>query len=202
MPTTLQHNPTPKSRQARRARLSRTYLKAQAMAVRKPMGPCRSKMEFLLALKGTGGGLATIAQKLGVERHTVKRWLHRPDWVDMLPLWYSEVESVSDEARTTVREMMAQRLDYGVASRTSMWYLEKMEREAFGAEVKHIVSGGKDPIKTVNMNVGIPIESLDLPIEVRRLILEKLDEKEGAEKKRALEMEGSADSRVEESPPL
>lgn len=157
-----------------------------------PTRAVTKKADFIRALEGTGGIKNEIAKNLGVSRMTVRKLLVRPDWADVREAWEEECENLGDLAVTTIKDMIKQRLDFGTAAGAAKWYLSRVRREQFGDESKTIIEGGKKPLQINQLNANIPIEALDLPIEVKRQIINALDARDEAEKSRELSLPAPA----------
>lgn len=148
----------------------------------KPASARMQKADFIRALKGTGGIKAHIAENLGCQRKTVCDLLQRPDWTDVLAEYEQEVAGTSDDAERCVREMIRQRYDSAVAAATAKWYLAKIRREIYGDETKTIIEGGRNPIRThaTVTNADLNIDALNLPLEVKRQILDAIEARDAA----------------------
>jgi len=138
-----------------------------------------TKAKFRKALEGTGGILSRVAERLGCNPNTMYNWAkkHKDDpevqeWIE------NEKNVLADTAEDTIKTMMQQRLDFSVASRTAKWYLERKHPERGYRENKTMtLEGGQTPIHVKNENI-LPIESLDLPLDVRKQLLAAIEEKE------------------------
>jgi hypothetical protein len=168
-------------RQLQKARLARRFRLSQAPP--KPRYTLR-KTDVVEAMKDTGGILRAIAMNLGVSRELLKRTMERPDWADIRELWEQAREEGIDEAELTILHAIRQRLDLGTAAATARWFLSKVQRERFGDDKTLTVEGGDHPIKTQSVNVNL--DSLDLPLEVRRVLLHAIDVKDEEERRKML----------------
>ena len=81
----------------------------------------RSASEVIEAIQGTAGIKTTIAQKLGVTRHTVDNYLDR--WVTVQEAYEDEVARVGDMAESKLFEAMR---EGDIAS--IRWYLARVRR--------------------------------------------------------------------------
>lgn len=170
--------PNWKIRQLQAARKAKALKRKHHPKPRKHRKDLTRKQDFLEALRGTGGVRARIAANLGVQRSTVTRLLEREGWDDVRRAWLDEIETTTDLAEETLRDAMAQRLDIGTASANARWYLSKVQRERFGENSTVTVEGGANAIKHVHGHVNIG--DLNLPVDVKRTILEALEAKEHA----------------------
>ncbi len=142
-----------------------------------------SKRKVLRAIKGTGGVKTKIVERLGCSYCYFLTILKRPHWEDIREAIREEMDQVADLAEGTVRDAIEQRLDIGTALKASTWLLTRARHKdrQMGDESKVTLEGGDKPIQ-VSKNVSV--ESLDLPIEVKRQILaavEAQDEEENEE---------------------
>lgn len=145
---------------------------------RKPQSKKITKCSFLKALQSSGGIYKTIAQRLNCSRETVSRWIKNKADEEALDAIKDEQDSVGDIAEETIKCMMKQRLDYGVASRTSRWFLERKHPNRGYKERKALeIEGGQNPLHIKN-EVLLPLDTLDLPLDVRKKILEAMERKE------------------------
>lgn len=161
------------------------------IALNPPVMPARTKKrEFKKAMAGTGGIKSLIAENLGVARSTVTTLLDRPDWADVLALYMEEVEAGKDEAETCIRDAIKQRGDLSTASLNARWLLSRVRRQKYGDESTVKVEGGKTPVRLDVLSANIPVESLNLPLELKRQIIEAMDAKEDGD--RAMELSGEA----------
>lgn len=162
-----------KAAQLRMARKARAFAKSQAP--RKRRIPPITKARFLKALDGCAGNKSLIADRLGCAYGSVLNLLAREDWADMLAIYNDELEKLADLAEGTIKEAITQRMDMSTASRTAQWLLTRARHASrkMGDESKVVVEGGKNPI--LHQHNVVPIETLGLPVELRRQIMEHLD---------------------------
>lgn len=90
-----------------------------------------------------------------------------------------------DEAENAIRKAITDTRDMALATLNARWFLSKQRREQFGDTM--VLEGGKTPIHVNTTHT--PIESLNLPVEIKRKLLEALDAKEETERQQKLEME-------------
>ena len=151
----------------------------------KPLPPVKGKLlnksRVLRAVEGTGGILKTIAGRLGVTYghfFNQVRDNQSPDWDEIRQAISIERERIGDIAECTVQEMMCQRLDFNTASGTARWYLERKHPERGFKEKKELtLEGGKNPLN-IRSETYVPLEELDLPIDVRKQILAAIEKKQ------------------------
>lgn len=133
---------------------------------------------LIKAIKGSEGIVSRIARKLGRTPHTVSKLLEKQGdgWDKAREAFEIEKERLVDLAEETVRDTMRQRIDIGVASTTARWCLDrKGVHRGYGAKEKVIVEGGDKAIEVKGM---VSIESLNLPLAVRREVLKAMKEAE------------------------
>lgn len=183
--TPLQHKMGLKSKMRQRVRRSARFLINRANQPPAPAKAHTKKKDFLEALKGTGGIKTLIAENLGVNRITINALLKRADWQDVNAAYLEEVEAGKDDAEECIRDAIKQRMDLSTASLNARWYLSRVRKQIYGDESKVTVEGGDNPIKVLAAH--IPVQSLTLPLEVKRVLVEAMDAKEDAD--RAAEMD-------------
>jgi len=136
-----------------------------------------TKRRMQKAIVGSGGLKTVIAERLGVAWGTVNDILKRKGWEDIRTIWEEELEAVGDLAEETIQFAMRQRLDISSASLNARWYLGLRHRHrGFVEQSKVIVEGGENPIK-VEQSL-IDVDSLKLPIAVRKALLAAIEERE------------------------
>lgn len=163
---------------------------AQSQAPRKPrkrQAPKLTKRKILKAIIGTGGIRKLIAERCGCCYMTIFNAMHK--WPEVMAAIKEEEEKIADLAQQTIRFAIEQRLDLNIASQNARWLLTRARYRdrGMGDESKVIHEGGDKPVQ---VRGGVPIEALDLPIEVRRKILEALDQKIEADKAKGESSEG------------
>ena len=143
-----------------------------------------TKARFLKALRGTFGIRGRIAHRLQCRRETVIHLLQRPDWEDVRQAVKQEEEFVLDTAESTLFYCMKQRDDLKIASANAKWLLgRKAIKRGYGEKQRVTLEGGKRPIRT---EATIPITALDLPLELRRQLLEAMNKYEADQRKQAV----------------
>lgn len=130
------------------------------------------------AIEGSGGIKKVIADKLNLPYMTVWKIIDRaPQSIhDMIE---KEKEYMADVAEQTVLESMQQRLDIATASRTALRVLNsnKHKKRGYSEDSKLTIEGGDKPLRVQNESV-LDIDTLDLPINVRKKILSAMKKKE------------------------
>lgn len=175
--------------------LARLSKKAASAKVDKPKKPRKSpikspsRRKFLKAIIGTGGVKKLIAERLGCSYETVRRCLEREDWEDVRWAVQDEMDKVADLAEETIALTIKQRLDLNLASQNARWLLTRARHKdrKMGDESKVTVEGGDRPLR-LQQSVQMSLDTIDLPIEVKRSILEAMEkEKKHEETKDAKE---------------
>ena len=148
--------------------------------------------QFKKALPGTCGNVKLIAERLQVSWGCIYNKLKRlreghkkyqtKAWQSAWQAYKDEQEYMADIAEETIGDVMRQRLDLSSAARTAKWYLERKHGEDRGYKEKRelTLEGGSTPIHVKNEEV-LPLDSLDLPLDVRKQILEAMEKKESAD---------------------
>lgn len=131
-----------------------------------------SKKDMLRAIKGSGGVKSEIARRLGCSKVSVYRCLKRPEWADVMEVYEDEAERVVDDAEVTIHELVTQREDYGVAFQASKLVLQS-KGKGRGWEKTVTLEGGVNPLRMEAAIVNI--DSLNLPIEMRRKMLQAME---------------------------
>jgi len=143
---------------------------------RKPRGPQITKPRLLLAIKGSGGKKTLIAKRMGVTYAAIQLALQREGWKDMLVAYQDERESVLDLAEGTVEWAMQKKQRKkipNVSTQTARWYLEKRgHKRGFQDKKTLALEGGDTPVQVNGM---VSIESLNLPLDMRKQLLNKIE---------------------------
>jgi hypothetical protein len=154
-----------------------SMLRARAKAPRSPAkgktwskGPIVTKKRFKKALRGTGGVLLHVAQRLGVRWASLQQRLQHPEWKDMLVLLEQEKLTVGQEAEKAILRIIKLKDEPAVALKASTWYQERTN-PTYKPKKEVTIEGGENPLK-VNTNF-IPLEQLSL--QQRRDILSQLE---------------------------
>ncbi len=145
-----------------------------------------SPRRFMAAIKGSHGMLTRIAERAGVCYSTVEKIINKRHkyslseaWAPVHQAYIEECERVDDIAELAVVESMEQRKDIATAARTGLRYLTTRCRAAkrgFVDRTRMVHEGGERPIQINTTQFDVPIDKLDLPVEVRALILDKMEE--------------------------
>lgn len=149
---------------------------------RRPLGPPLTPGRVIRAIKGTGGRISHIAEKLKVTPSAVHLRLKDPSqaWDRVREAMQEENERVGDLAEKTIEEVMEQRLDLGTALRAATTYLDrKCRHRGWGEQRTHVLEGGRTPIAVSNITVPVDVDKL--PLEVRRALLEQIETVENGE---------------------
>lgn len=165
---------------------------------RKKKKPIITKAEFLAALKGSGGVISVVIEKLKIHRATLKSILAREDWADMVEELKNEVEDGVDIAENTILDAMKQRLDMNLAANTAKWYLSKRRKETFGEEQTKADAGAKTIHDHRTQTVNIGVDALNLPVEMKRKLLQELDRYEDKRNKESPKQLPGQDDGTEE----
>jgi len=134
-----------------------------------------TEKQLLKAIKDTGGSIRIIAQRLDRPYRSVWGLIQNsPDAREAIRI---EQERVADIAEETIAEMMMQRVDFGTASRTARWLLERKHIERGYKPTKELtVQGGDNPLKVQSEKVLSLDELKSIPLEVRKRMLEEMQE--------------------------
>lgn len=103
-------------------------------------------IEFIEAIPGTGGIIATIADRVGCDWHTAKKYIE--EYTTVQQAYQDECERVSDLATSTVLKAIR---DGDVP--TAKWWLSKKRKGEFGDAID-ITTGGRSFIVDWDENVG------------------------------------------------
>ena len=143
-----------------------------------------SLLKFRKALKNSHGNISIIAERLGVAWTTVDNFLKRsePSSQKARKLFKKEKNRIKDvrinDAITRIHEIIKNGNDKNAGS-NARWLLEKLKKEDYGKEVSTTIKGDKNnPININQKQVNIPIEALDLPLELQKQLLEAIEKKE------------------------
>ena len=135
-----------------------------------------TRTRLLKAVVDSGGVLTEIAKRLDCTYHALWSVIKNEKFPDVNERIEEEKEVVGDLAERTVKEVMQQRLDVPSAARTARWWLErKCSDRGFKEKKELTLEGGKRPLQ-VNQGALIPIDELNLPLEVRRELLKAIEE--------------------------
>jgi len=91
--------------------------------------------QFIDAIPGTGGIVATIADRVGCKWHTAKKYIE--EYATVKEVYEDECERIADLATSTVFKAIR---DGDIP--TAKWYLTKKRKDEFGDAID-VTSGGK-----------------------------------------------------------
>jgi hypothetical protein len=120
-----------------------------------PDEPKVSAEQVIEAIKGTGGIKTVIAQKLGVVRMSVDRYLKR--WPSVLEAYEAEAESVGDMAESVVVTNIKLALEHQREFRTQQdgsdarWYLARKCRDRGFADRTEITGAEGEPLIPISL---------------------------------------------------
>ncbi len=176
MATVAQQVATQKMRATRM--LKRTQMPPKK---RKPKAPLLTKRKVLKATQDSGGIKKLIAERCSCCYQAIANAEKR--WPDVAKAILEEREKLADIAEQTIRYAIEQRLDLKTAADNSRWLLTRARYKdrQMGDESKVTLEGGDKPVQ---LNGGVPIDTLGLPIEIRRQILEAIEKKAEEKKER------------------
>lgn len=137
--------------------------------------PKVTQRALLKAIKNTGGSIRIIAQRLDRSYRTTWGMIHdSPEAQEAIRI---EQERVADIAEETIAEMMMQRVDFGTASRTARWLLERKHVKRGYKPTKEVtVQGGENPLKVQSEELISMDKLKSIPLEVRKRMLEEMQE--------------------------
>ena len=136
--------------------------------------------QLLKAIKDSEGSIRIIAERINRSYQTTYGLIKRSE--DAQEAIRIEQERVADIAEETISEMMTQRIDFGTASRTARWLLErKYVERGYRPSKETIIQGGKNPLKIQNEELISVDELKSIPLEVRKRMLEEMKEKKSSE---------------------
>lgn len=164
-------------RRARAARTTPPYGRLRAAGLKsKPKCPPVTKERLLAAIPGTCGVISRICRKLDCRYTTY--WNRMDRWPqetrdEVLAAIAAEKERFVDVAESTVLRSMRQTDDKKTALSAGKFVLTtRGQHRGWAKTIK--VEGGSSPIEVRHSGV-VDVASLDLPLEVRRLILERFE---------------------------
>lgn len=133
------------------------------------------------AIPGTGGIRKKLAERLGCNYCTLLGALkiEGEEWDMVRKCLIQEEMKIGDLAEETVIDVMEQRLDMSVASTTARWFLDRKHSDrGYGKKSQVTLEGGHNPIKLAAQQV-LPLDELDLPLKVKKQILDAMEKLEG-----------------------
>lgn len=160
------------------ARTAARLIRLQAAKTngRRAPSPYLTKTKFLKALSGTGGNKTQIADRLRVSWLTVQHYLKREGWEDVVEAYRAEVEKVGDLAEEAIVHAIGQRFDLNVATQNARWLLSRKRYQDRQLMDKIEVEGGGTQVNVTQNTISI--DTLNLPVEVRRELLAAIEARE------------------------
>jgi hypothetical protein len=151
--------------------------KAPIVRTRKPNRLYLQRSVIIRAFLGTYGNKTLICEKLGITQGSLYRILNREGWENVREAYEAEKVRLNDFHEKNVTDIATQNFDIPSKLRASLAYLQAKHPEW---KQKHTVEvgGNGTPIKVQSINVSIPIQALSSSIEVRRAVLETIEEAE------------------------
>lgn len=108
-----------------------------------PKGNQWTAQQFIAAIPGSGGIVATIAKRIGCDWHTARRYID--DYPTIRQAYEDECETVTDLAESTLIKSM-QEGDAG----TAKWWLSRKRRDKFADNLEVTgAAGGPIVIKVI-----------------------------------------------------
>jgi hypothetical protein len=102
--------------------------------------------QFIKAIKGTGGVISSIADKVGCTWHTAKRYIE--DYPTIQEAYIAERNRVSDKAQNNIITAIVNKSDLAM----SKWWLQVKEPEFMPKEERrHANKEGEDFAVTINI---------------------------------------------------
>lgn len=141
---------------------------------------------FRTAVKGSGGLCGEIARRLGCSYSAIQNIVHGRTgrgkyWDKARKAFQDEIEEVGDLAETAIQDAMRQRGDIATAARTGLNYAKlRLRHRGFVSSQTTVLEGGVNPL-TINTGI-LPLEKLDLPLNVRKIVLAAMEKYEDQQK--------------------
>lgn len=148
----------------------------------KERGPNLTPSGLAAAIKGSLGIFARIARKLGVRSQAVRLAIYRPGFEEALQAFREETDGMLDQAVSTVSEMMSQRDEFKTALSAAKFVLDRRGKDK-GWRSEVTIQGGETPLRVENSH-SVNFDVMDLPLEVRRQVLERIEAQETPPEKR------------------
>ena len=92
--------------------------------------------DFIDAIPGTGGIISALADKVGCEWHTAKRYT--TDYVTVAEAWDAERNKITDKARHNIVKAI-----HGGDLQMSKWWLQVMDEEFVPREKREVAGDHK-----------------------------------------------------------
>lgn len=122
------------------------------------------------------GNRKVLTERLGCAYSTVRDMLNRVGWEDVRELFDEETERLKDLAEDAIVKSMQSTTDIRTATWNARWLLERKGKDrGYGKEETINVQGGDRPVQHQH---HVLLETLDLPLDVRRTVLAALESKE------------------------
>lgn len=140
----------------------------------KEVGPVITPERLVKAIKGSLGVMRRIARRLDVTPQAVLGALARPGFEEAALALHAETDGLKMAAVSTVSEMLTQRDEYKTALSAAKFVLDRKG----GWTQKLALEGGDKPLRIEStVHQQVTLDSLDLPLDVRRQVLERLEGK-------------------------
>lgn len=136
----------------------------------KERGPDITPERLVGAIRGSLGVMRRIARRLGVVHQSVELALARPGFEEARAALHEETGGLKFAAVSTLAEMVSQRDEYKTALSAAKFVLDR--KGGWGKEIT--IQGGDRPLR-LDTTHHVSLDSLDLPLEVQRQVLEKLE---------------------------
>lgn len=161
-------------------------------------GPKITAENLIEAIAVVGPVKNRMAKYIGVGYCAIAAALKKEKYQHVAKIYHDAMEWMADLAEETLVDCMEQRKDLNTAASTARWFLMKKnigQERGYSDKKTVALEGGDKPVQ-VETNASpalIPIESLDLPLEVRRELLKAIEqEKEPKPKKRKIKIRKKA----------
>lgn len=123
------------------------------------------------AIHHSGGITSIIAERLGVSRERLTKYLRETEDEAVLDALAEETNAVGDIAQSTLIDAMTQRIHLPTATRAAMYELERRHpNRGYGKKEEITIQGGSRPI---SINQVISLEKI--PIGLRKKVLKAID---------------------------
>lgn len=161
----------------RKTRLLRDYSKTRGKP-REPRTANFTKERVMNAMTGTMGQWTAIAKNLKCHPNSVANRVKSRGWEDVYDYWMQEKNKIIDSSEKTVRFMVRQRDDFPTALSAAKYVLaSKGVRRGWVPKKEITVQGGDKPLQIAEPGV-IDVSVLNLPLKVRKALLEAIEAQE------------------------
>jgi hypothetical protein len=134
--------------------------------------------QFIAAVKGSRGIIKRISERAGTTWTTIYNILHKKTrackaWDRAREAYEEECQLFDDDAEDTIHDAMGQRIDIATAGRTAIAYVKlrkRMAKRGWADQTRMVHEGGENPINIHHQTISV--DMLDLPLEVRKAILD------------------------------